>query len=137
MIFLDTNVVSELVAPGGTEEVGSWYAANRSRLNLSIIVVAELLSGAELMRPSRVREAYLQSYGLVFASLPPPEPVDSFVAKAAAAMRGASRRSGVQLDLADALIAATAARHDAPLATRNIKDFEATGLTLIDPWNAP
>jgi toxin FitB len=34
----------------------------------------------------------------------------------------------------DAFIAATAERHDMVLVTRNISDFEALGLRLIDPW---
>jgi predicted nucleic acid-binding protein len=33
-----------------------------------------------------------------------------------------------------ALIAATAFAKDLTLATRNTKDFQAFGLSLIDPW---
>jgi toxin FitB len=34
----------------------------------------------------------------------------------------------------DAFIAATARAHDLTLATRNIKDFQRLGLSLLDPW---
>lgn len=34
----------------------------------------------------------------------------------------------------DLLIAAIAKQHKADLATRNISDFEACGLRLINPW---
>ncbi len=34
----------------------------------------------------------------------------------------------------DALIAATAAVHGLTLVTRNVKDFEGAGVTLLNPW---
>lgn len=37
---------------------------------------------------------------------------------------------------ADALIAATAVMHGLTVVTRNIKDFEGTGVVLVDPWRA-
>jgi len=36
----------------------------------------------------------------------------------------------------DALIAAIALAAGARMVTRNIRDFEGCGLTLIDPWTA-
>jgi predicted nucleic acid-binding protein len=36
----------------------------------------------------------------------------------------------------DIRIAAICRAHGATLATRNVKDFEGTGLELIDPWSA-
>jgi predicted nucleic acid-binding protein len=38
---------------------------------------------------------------------------------------------------ADAVIAAIALAHGAPLATRNVADFAEIGLTLINPWEMP
>lgn len=38
------------------------------------------------------------------------------------------------MDMPDAMIAATALRHGAALATRNVKDFAVDGLIVIDPW---
>ncbi len=35
----------------------------------------------------------------------------------------------------DALIAATADRHDLSVVTRNIKDFKDIGLKLVNPWD--
>jgi predicted nucleic acid-binding protein len=37
----------------------------------------------------------------------------------------------------DALIAATALVHGLCLVTRNMRDFQNTGLTLLDPWVSP
>ena len=38
---------------------------------------------------------------------------------------------------ADAVIAATALAHGAPLATRDTADFAEIGLELINPWDVP
>ena len=43
-------------------------------------------------------------------------------------------RTGAPISMPDAQIAAICRVSDADLATRNTKDFENTGLTLIDPW---
>jgi predicted nucleic acid-binding protein len=43
---------------------------------------------------------------------------------------------GRPISSADAQIAAICHAHDAVLATRNGKDFEATGVPIIDPWTA-
>lgn len=37
----------------------------------------------------------------------------------------------------DALIAVTAIVHDLTLVTRNIKDFQNTGVRLLNPWETP
>jgi predicted nucleic acid-binding protein len=34
----------------------------------------------------------------------------------------------------DALIAATAMVHSMTVVTRNVADFEPTGVTLVNPW---
>ena len=38
------------------------------------------------------------------------------------------------LPVIDALLAATALRHELILVTRNTQDFESTGVTLLNPW---
>ena len=39
------------------------------------------------------------------------------------------------LHVFDAQIAAVCEARSATLATRNVKDFEDTGVTVVDPWN--
>jgi len=43
------------------------------------------------------------------------------------------RRSGRAVPIKDSLIAATALSHDLTIATLDRRDFEATGVTLVDP----
>ncbi len=36
----------------------------------------------------------------------------------------------------DSLLAATAACHQLKLVTRNVADFEGTGVVIVNPWDA-
>jgi toxin FitB len=58
-------------------------------------------------------------------------PVDSAVALRCARLRVLDPRSE-----RDALIAATALVHGMTVVTRNVGDFVATGVTLLNPWDA-
>ncbi|GAB3462494.1 hypothetical protein GCM10027570_48950 [Streptomonospora sediminis] len=46
----------------------------------------------------------------------------------------ARERAGLPIRMADAQIAAICRVHGAMCATRNAKDFVATGVELVDPW---
>lgn len=134
MIFVDTNVLSEFGNVAPSSVVTGWVAQNIELIELSVVVQAELLRGAEGLPTAAVRQTIRARYDDLLAELPAPHIVDGKLGEEAAVLYGRSRRKGVQIGLSDALIAATALRHKAPLATRNVKDFKATGLTLIDPW---
>jgi predicted nucleic acid-binding protein len=47
-----------------------------------------------------------------------------------------AKRRGIGLQAIDGFLAATALAHNQTLVTRNIKDFEALGLPLLNPWDA-
>ena len=49
---------------------------------------------------------------------------------------GRLRLQGIQVPTSDGLIAATALTHGLSVVTRNVKDFEPTGVPLINPWEA-
>ncbi|MGH3469557.1 MAG: VapC toxin family PIN domain ribonuclease, partial [Thermocrispum sp.] len=42
--------------------------------------------------------------------------------------------AGLPISGFDAQIASICRTHDATLATRNVRDFQATGIALMDPW---
>ena len=46
-----------------------------------------------------------------------------------------AEKKGKPIPAIDGLIAATALRHGLHLMTRNVADFEATGVMLINPWS--
>ena len=138
MIVVDINVFSELTKPAPHPRVQRWFLANRTDINLCSVVVFEALSGAEQIRDRTQRKTVRAVYRALFDRVAKPVLVlDKKAAITGAEMIGSSRRSGVALSGADAMIAGIAKQNRAALATRNAKDFKATGLTLIDPWNAP
>ncbi len=47
---------------------------------------------------------------------------------------GGAARQGRRMSAPDGMIAAIARINDGRLATRNLKDFETTGLEMISPW---
>ena len=56
------------------------------------------------------------------------------VARRAGEMRAQLQGGGQARTQADMLIAATAQVHGLTVVTRNVSDFEATGVRLVNPW---
>jgi len=62
-------------------------------------------------------------------------PIDHAVAERWGDLMAQSRRSGVALSVMDGFFAATALAHNLTLVTRNVKDFAAFGVPLLNPWD--
>ena len=139
MFVLDTNVVSELrkIRLGRADTyVAQWAdSVDAVDLYLSAITVQELEIGvllAERRDPPQgaVFRAWLDSRVLpAFAGRI--LPVDTAVAQRSAKLHVPDPRP-----VRDCLIAATALVHGMTLVTRNIVDFEASGVMLLNPWEA-
>jgi predicted nucleic acid-binding protein len=56
------------------------------------------------------------------------------VARASGELRAVREAQGRRVAMADMLIAATALTHGLTLVTRNLRDFEGCGVTLVDPF---
>jgi toxin FitB len=52
-------------------------------------------------------------------------------------MTAQQRQQGTPMGVMDSLIAAVALQHRMVLVTRNVSDFSATGLNLLNPWELP
>jgi len=139
MIVLDTNVVSELVRPAPAGAVVDWFGAHDpAELYLTAVGEAELRVGVAALPAGRRRELLRQALQLVievdFAGRI--LPFDSAAAAAYADIYTARRRAGRPIATLDCQIAAIASVRGARLATRNVADFVATGVALVDPWSA-
>jgi predicted nucleic acid-binding protein len=137
--LLDTNVISELrkVGDGKADpNVTAWLSAQDSRdLYISAITILELERGIlsiqrrDIEQGSRLR-AWMNSRVC-------PEFADRIIAiDEAIATRCAHLHIPDRRNEADALIAATAIVHGLMVVTRNIQDFQGTGVVLVDPWCA-
>lgn len=139
MFVLDTNVVSELMRPAPEPAVASWVAGlATATLFLTAITEAELRFGLAVMPPGRRRDGL--AAGLEWMLRPGFAnrilPFDSAAARAYAEIAAARRAAGRPVSYPDGQIAAIAHSRGMALATRNIRDFEDIGITLINPWTS-
>ena len=136
-ILLDTCVLSELVKPLPNPAVEAWVAGIPSeRLFLSVITLGEVARGTSELPVSTRRSALELWIAETEASFGERViPIDAIVAHTWGAITGRLRAQGVQLAPTDGLIAATALVHRLAVVTRNVKDFEATGVDLLNPWD--
>ena len=135
--LLDTNVVSELRKAGDGKadaRVVNWIEAEEvASFSISAITILELERGVlgvrrrdatqgarlRLWLDNHVRRAFA---GRIL-------PIDDAVATRCAHLHVPDPRNE-----ADALIAATALVHGLTVVTRNVRDFEGTGVIIVDPW---
>ena len=136
--LLDTNVISEATRERPDANVLAWLAAaEEDRLFLSVATLAEINRGIESMatgkKQRRVRDWLLNDLIPRFDGRL--LPVDAAVGLLWGAILVRSKKAGHNIEAIDALIAATAERHDLTLATRNVADFTALKLPMLNPWN--
>lgn len=138
MYLLDTNVVSELrKAKSGKADskVITWASQiPTASLFLSAISILEIEMGILL----RERRDPLQ--GQVLREWLENQVLPAFEGRILAIDTAVARQCA-QLHVPDpcaerdALIAATALVHGLVLVTRNVDDFKATGVEILNPWN--
>jgi hypothetical protein len=139
MILLDTNVISELMRAEPSPAVLDWFGAHETAdLFISAVTEAELRTGVAIL-PEGQRRNRLQSAldGMIEEDFPGRVlPFDSAAARAYADIAARRRAAGRPISEADCQIAAIAVAAGAPVATRNVKDFDGCGVDLINPWTA-
>ena len=137
MYILDTNVISELRKARKTHpNVKRWAERLPSAsLYISVISVLELEIGILLIdrrdkEQGAILRAWMDRYVLPTFS-DRILSIDAAVAQRCAMLHVPNPRSD-----RDALIAATALVHGLTVATRNVADFERTGVGVLNPWEA-
>lgn len=127
--LLDTNIISELFRPRPNPGLLIWANTTRSTV-LSIISVDEILFGLSWRPNARIlawMEGFFQRHGVL--------PVSIQIARRSGELRGQFAAHGIVRDQADMLIAATAQVHQLMLVTRNTRDFEDCGISLLNPFS--
>jgi len=135
--LIDTNALSELTKIKGDSKVIQWFNETPDyELFLSVLTIAEIRKGIEKLKDSSKKDVlttWLQtelderfknrilSFGISEAMI---------WGKLTARMEN----KGIKLPIIDSMIAAIALSKNAILVTRNTKDFEATGVKLLNPW---
>lgn len=134
--LLDTNVVSELrKRPGVVDRrVADWAQRHPARdLYISAVTVLEIELGVALIerrdhQQGTVLREWMKS-GVLAGFADRILPVDVEVALRAAHFHVPDPRPE-----RDAFIAATADVHGMTVVTRNLRDFQPTGVAALNPW---
>lgn len=137
MFVLDTNVLSELRKPDRANAHVTKWAAGIAAENqyLSAITVLELELGVlRVERKDRRQGAELRAWlnnQVLIEFAGRILPMDGLVAQRAAGLHVPD-----PMPERDAIIAATALVHAMTLVTRNVRDFQRTGVKTLNPWTS-
>jgi predicted nucleic acid-binding protein len=135
--LLDTNVLSEGVRKRPDRAVSEWVSSlSVSEIAISAVSVAELRDGiAAITNPDRRKwftrwidsEIEVPNEGRIL-------PLTTDILVIWLKLSRGLRIRGLPRDPADMLLAATAHAHRLTLATRNVRHFANTGITVYNPW---
>jgi toxin FitB len=136
VILLDTNVWSALNRPAQNRTVCGWIENNASQIWLSTIVIGEIQAGIENPKAASKRthlERWLGDIEIAYADRI--LPFDRQSAHIFGGLIARRKLEKQETKLLDVQIAAQAIAHNCPVATGNVRDFEWTGVALINPWD--
>jgi predicted nucleic acid-binding protein len=137
MVILDTNVISNALAPKPEASVAAWLKAQPfASVFTTAITKGEILRGLRLLPEGRRRRALEEAVRPIFMTEFEGRvlPFDSDAAESYAELFAIRRKVGRPVSQSDAQIAAIALSRGAALATRNTQDFSEIGLSVINPW---
>jgi predicted nucleic acid-binding protein len=141
--LLDTNVLSDLNPdkPGPNRDLVNWLRRNGDRCYLSAVTLTEIAYGvawlrgrgvtARAARPGAWLEQIIQFHEARIL------PVDIEIALQAGVLMATARSAGIEPDITDAWIAATAKIHALEVLTFNMADFRLMGVACRDPLADP
>jgi predicted nucleic acid-binding protein len=139
VIVVDTNVVSELMRPAPAPAVENWIRATPAAdVYTTAITTAEIGYGIERLPDGRRKEELAATAVEIFSRF-----ADHILAfdAAAAGLYGVivsrRERAGAPITGFEAQIAAICQSKGATLATRNVRDFDGTGIKVMSPWVGP
>ena len=139
MIILDTNVVSELIRARPDPRVRAWVNSLPStQIATTAVTAAELHYGVARLPPGQRRQQLAVAVSALLNDALRGRVVafDERAARRYADVVTGREHAGRPIAVPDAQIAAICRELGAVLATRNVKDFEETGVELVDPWQA-
>ncbi len=134
--LLDTCLLSELHKPRPQRSVVDWVEQQKSHeLWVASVTMGELERGIAKLDAGHAQQKLMlwllqihdQFEGHVLG-------FQLAEARVFGQISARCERSGSKLALADAMLAAVALCHDMTFVTRNVRDFERTGVRLFNPW---
>jgi predicted nucleic acid-binding protein len=136
-VLLDTCVLSELNKPEPLPALSSAMELLQDKhIFLSVITIGEIQKGIDLLADGK-RKTDLKKWfmGLEQNYDDRILHITTETTKLWGELTAKAQKKGLVLAIADGLIASTAIQHGLKLITRNVKDFEMTGVQLFNPWD--
>lgn len=134
--LLDTNVISEPEQKRPDPDVLKWLRSHSSSsMYLSAVTIGEIRRGIERLL-SGSKRAHLQNWmdevrtrfsGRIL-------PISDETFSVWGKMYAEFEKRGIVRPPFDSLLEATALEHDLILVTRNVKNFQDSSVTILNPW---
>ncbi len=135
--LLDTNIISEPKQKKPHEKVLEWLdAQDESKLFLSVLTVGEIRKGIARLESGRKKAAlenWLEQLRVRFSRRILSLSEKTFLVWGK--MCGEFENKGIVRSALDSLLEATALEHDLILVTRNVKNFQNSQVTILNPWD--
>jgi toxin FitB len=131
--LVDANVLSEPTKPVPSSEVVDWLSANEENLVVDSIILGELSVGILALPRGRKRAQLEQWFGDLMQTIDC-LPWDATISRRWAKLVVDLKQKGDKLPLLDSMIAAAALQHGFTVATRNTRDFNKTGVQVLNPF---
>lgn len=135
--LLDTCAISELTREAPSENVVSWFESmNEQRLFLSVVSIGELEKGIYGLEQGKKRIRLEKWFfdevvpGFSGRILEIGQKTMSTWAKLSVELK----TKGIVRPSFDSLLEATSLEHDLILVTRNVKNFQESSVTILNPW---
>ena len=131
--LVDANVLSEATKPLPEPKVVEWLRANEAELAVDPIILGEIRFGINRL-PAGRRKVRLERWFAGGVEKLVCLPIEAATGIRWAQLLAKLRSAGHTMPFKDSLIAATALVHGLSVATRNVSDFRAAGLKVVNPY---
>ncbi len=135
--LLDTCVLSELIKKNPSPKVVKWVSKTEEpHLFISVLTIGEIHKGIEKLPESKKKEKLHKwvNYDLKERFKNRIIDFDLQTATVWGKIQAQSELSGKGMPAIDGQIVATGISYDLTVVTRNIKDMEISGASLLNPW---
>jgi toxin FitB len=131
--LVDANVLSEATKSAPAAKVIAWLRRNELELVVDPIILGEVRYGIHLL-PAGKRRRRLETWFAQGVAKLTCLPWEAETGLRWAKLLADLRAVGQAMPIKDSLIAATALVHDLTVVTRNVRDFRAAKVTVVDPF---
>jgi predicted nucleic acid-binding protein len=134
--LLDTNVISEPKQKKPNKKVLEWLdAQDESKIYLSVLSIGEIRKGITRLESGKKKaelEEWLEKLRNRFARRLLPLSEKTFLVWGK--MCGEFENKGIIRSALDSLLEATTLEHELILVTRNVRNFQDSQVTILNPW---